>query len=123
MNDPSVKAYYLFLHWILPKITGLNEFFQSDKPTITMVHSKMVSAYQDFLLMFMQRDFVMRSPLQDVNPSDASRHLPLGQLYIGVDARAYLDRPDIAAQPHMVSGILDRCRKFMVTLCLKMKEK
>ncbi|KAE8739395.1 hypothetical protein FOCC_FOCC015108 [Frankliniella occidentalis] len=115
MSDPTVKAYYLFLQWILPMITGLNEYFQSDKPTITMVHSEMVATYQEFLAMFMQRDYIMRTPLQDVNPGDTSRYLGLGHVYNFADpvlSRMRLLIPEVAMSHR------EREKSSIATFCL-----
>jgi hypothetical protein len=35
LNDPFMKLYYQFLEWVLPKITRLNELFQTKKVIIT----------------------------------------------------------------------------------------
>ncbi|KAK5648347.1 hypothetical protein RI129_003239 [Pyrocoelia pectoralis] len=40
LNDKSIKLFYIFLHWILPKFVDLNKFFQSDKVVITLLHDK-----------------------------------------------------------------------------------
>ncbi|XP_052131082.1 uncharacterized protein LOC127751483, partial [Frankliniella occidentalis] len=123
MRNPSIKSYFLFLNWVLPKVTGLNEYFQSEKPTITIIHSKMVQAYQEFLLMYMQREFVMRTPLHLINPADASRYIPTSNMYLGVDVSEYLQSPAVAGNPQMVQDILVRAQMFLVTLCTKIKEK
>lgn len=41
LNNESLRLYFHFLDWVLPKFTGLNEHFQSEKVVITTLRKKM----------------------------------------------------------------------------------
>lgn len=56
LNDPSVKIFFNFLQWVLPKFTSANALYQSEKVLITTLHERMSSLYKDLLLSFMERN-------------------------------------------------------------------
>lgn len=60
LNDPIIKAYYLFLSWVLPKITVLNAYFQHSKVVVTSLHDKMSAGYKELLQSFMKPTYLAR---------------------------------------------------------------
>lgn len=69
LNDPAIKGYFMFLEWVLPKITTMNTFFQSDKTIITKVYEKMKMAYKELLLTYCRHDYVNNSDIADISPN------------------------------------------------------
>jgi len=53
--ETSVLIYFKFLEWVLTKFVNLNKLFQSDKPVIWLVYSKMSIIYTDILYSYMRR--------------------------------------------------------------------
>jgi len=80
LNDCYLKAYFLFLLWILPKFTEMNEYFQSSKVVVIYLHKKMSTAFKDLLLIYMTRDYVCKTELGDINPLEKNHFLPLKQV-------------------------------------------
>lgn len=70
LNDCYIKAYFMFLLWILPKFTEMNEYFQSSKVVIILLHQKMTMAYKDLLMIYMTRDYVCKTALGDINTTE-----------------------------------------------------
>lgn len=50
LNDPYVKLYLLFLKYVLPKFTKLNEYFRSTKVVLTSLDSKFKETYRDLII-------------------------------------------------------------------------
>ena len=123
LNDPFVKMFFFFLEWALPKVVGVNEYFQSDKFVITHVDGKMKNMYTELLLGYMSREHVNRVKLERINPLDQSMFLPLNQIYIGVKISRQLQNPVIAKQKREVEDFLCRCREFLITVCKQIKER
>ena len=73
LNDESLRLYYHFLEWALPKFTDLNQYFQSEGVVITSLRSKMCETYKDLLLTFMQRDYVLHTALSQISFNDDSK--------------------------------------------------
>uniref|UniRef100_H3BFK0 DUF4371 domain-containing protein n=1 Tax=Latimeria chalumnae TaxID=7897 RepID=H3BFK0_LATCH len=117
LNDAWLRLYYYFLEWSLPKFTNLNENFQSEKVMITTLRSKMAETYKDILLSYMESNYAVMTPLSRLDPADASKFLPLSNMYLGVKQE----------NPSHSQGILTnfrvRCQRFLVTACLEIKKR
>ncbi|XP_045468402.1 uncharacterized protein LOC123676520 [Harmonia axyridis] len=75
-NVYFVKLYYLFLNYILPKISNLNQNFQSDKVVLPYLHKMMEEAYRNFLLCYMERQYVTKTAISEIDPSNKTWFLP-----------------------------------------------
>lgn len=125
LQDPTIKLYYYFLLWILPKFTGLNKLFQSDKPLIAVIHKKMTVTYLDLLKTYMDSDYVNKTSLSHINPSDESRFMNIHNIYVSIDAFNYFNKPKFVKLPLPENKIefLTNCRNFMVRGCQEIKKK
>lgn len=83
LNDPFTKAFFYFLEWALPKFVLLNKYFQTEKVVLDQLHEKMTQIYKDILLCFLKRDYVMRTPLAEIDPKDETKMLDAKNLYLG----------------------------------------
>lgn len=123
LNDSITKSYFLFLAWVLPKISGMNEYFQSEKIVATFVHEKMVNSYKDLLLTFMKREYVYRTDVQEIRPDDLSHWLDISQLYLGVGVLRHLEKKEESEKAQPIHEFKIRCRNFLVTVCVQMKQR
>lgn len=122
LNDPATKAFYLFLQWVLPKVTNMNELFQSEKPVATVVHERMTECYLELLSCFMKRNSICTTRSNEINPTDESNWLPLNQIYLRIGVYNQLLLPELNQKPEVVQDIKIRCRSFLVTLCDQLKK-
>uniref|UniRef100_H2ZRS9 DUF4371 domain-containing protein n=1 Tax=Latimeria chalumnae TaxID=7897 RepID=H2ZRS9_LATCH len=90
LNDAWLRLYYYFLEWSLPKFTNLNENFQSEKVMITTLLSKMAETYKEILLSYMESNYVLMTPLSQLDPADASKFLALSNMYLGVKVMQHM---------------------------------
>lgn len=60
LSCPIMKAYYLFMAWVLPKVTNMNAYFQSSKVIVTNLHEKMSEGYRELLQSFMKPTYLSR---------------------------------------------------------------
>ncbi|KAK3914316.1 Zinc finger protein 862 [Frankliniella fusca] len=124
LNDKFTKMYYIFLDWMLPKVTGLNEYFQSSRPVLPFVHEKMTETFREILTCFMRRDYVCMTPTHNIQPMDTSKWLPLGDIiYFGVGVAEVLGLPEVRADTARVKDFKTRARQFMATLCSEMQRR
>ncbi|KAF0726055.1 Uncharacterized protein FWK35_00025943 [Aphis craccivora] len=82
LNDPFTKAYFYFLEWVLPKFTSLNQFFQTENVVLTTLIEKMELVFKEILLCYMKRDYVMKTDLRKINPSDENQFLKASTIYL-----------------------------------------
>lgn len=121
LHNPFMKAYYLFLEWILPKFTTFNTYFQSDKPVITVLHEKVCTLYKEILFAFMERDYVVKSDLETVDPSREDKYLRVNEMYLGVGVLRQLDQ--ISVSKSELAEFYKCCRNFLVAACVGIKKR
>lgn len=123
LNNPFMKAYYLFLQWALPKFTNLNKYFQSESVIVTSMHSRMIMSYKDLLSSYMKREYVARTPLQDVDPIATEEYVPLENLYLGVGVMKQMQEAEVLRYPELMTDFEKRCRDFLSTGCTQIKKR
>lgn len=126
MRDPFVKQFLHFLQWVLPKFVDLNELFQSDHALITIVYSKMCTSYKDLLSTYMDKSYLDRTPLDQIDPTDTSKFISLHNIYLGVKVLKGFSESDILSCPNKVAmekHFRERCRNFIIKGCSEMKKR
>jgi hypothetical protein len=121
LNDESLRLYYHFLEWALPKFTDLNQYFQSEGVVITSLRSKMCETYKDLLLTFMQRDYVLHTALSQISFNDDSKFLPLNTMYLGVKVMQKVQQSKFT--PAILTDFYMRCQKFLRVACGEIKKR
>lgn len=122
LNDCVIKLYYYFLSWILPKFTEFNKHFQTQKVVITELHEKIRILYQDILLCFLKRDYVMKTNLCDVDPKNGQYHLVDSQLYLRVQVTKYANTPEVLKKKEQRQYFFTQCRNFLQTAAIEIKK-
>jgi hypothetical protein len=123
LNDPFTKAFYLFLEWVLPKFVLLNKYFQTDKVILDVLHEKMEVTYKDILLTFMKRDYIMKTPIADIDPDDKTKYLKSSELYLGIKLTNILSYDFITQRQDLLTHFYDKCQSFLRTSCLEIKKR
>lgn len=95
LSNPIVKLFYLFLDYILPKFTKLNELFQSSSVVVTSLHDRICRSYQELLECFISKDYIYRTDLNEIDLSNVTHRLRPENMYFGVEVRKMLDQVDI----------------------------
>lgn len=119
LNDPSVKIFFNFLQWVLPKFTSANALYQSEKVLITTLHERMSSLYKDLLLSFMERNYVLQTNLQDIDPNDKSKWLKLNNMYLGLSVQQYKEK----LKKEELEDFLVRVSQFLLVACMEIKKR
>lgn len=123
LNDPIIKMYYSFLAWILPKFTDFNKFFQSESVMITSLNDKIREIYRDILLCFLNRDYVMRHELEDINFENQENWLRNEQLYLGIRVMNDLKNPEVNRNRNEINKFYHVCRNFLITSAKEIKKR
>ncbi|KYN50097.1 hypothetical protein ALC62_00125, partial [Cyphomyrmex costatus] len=113
LNNPLTKLYFFFLEWILPKFTDFNRFFQTDAVVITELHDKIINLYQEILLCYMKRDYVMKTPLSDINPYKEDECIPNSQIYVGIKVFQVMNDENEIINKKEKEEFLWRCKEFL----------
>ncbi|KAK3911427.1 Zinc finger protein 862 [Frankliniella fusca] len=121
LNDPQMKAYYLFLAWVLPKVSQMNAYFQHSKVVVTSLYEKMTSGYKELLQSFMKSTYLTRTPLSEVDPNQRDMYWPLANLYLGGPVAEQLKHPRLT--PPQIEDFKLRCRNYLIALCAGIKQR
>lgn len=119
LNDISLRLYYYFLEWILPKLTTLNEKFQSDQVVVVGLHKKMCESYKEILSIYLNQDYVNRTPLNVINPNN-SRYF-INPINIHLGANVLNHKSKLSKQE--LDKFLIHVRKFLITTCEELKKR
>nr|XP_014353239.1 PREDICTED: LOW QUALITY PROTEIN: uncharacterized protein LOC106706591 [Latimeria chalumnae] len=117
-----MHLYYLFLEWILPKFVTFNQFFQGTRVLITELHEKMQSVYTEVLLCYLDRNYILQTDLEAVDPARQDKILPNTQLYLGVNVMTVTAKQEIANNPKLLNDFYSNCRELLKESCLQMKK-
>lgn len=113
LNDPFMKLFYEFLEWVLPKFTTFNRFFQSNTVVVTELHERTRDLYKEILLSYLQRDYVLRNDLNDVDPNTKDNFLRNDQMYLGIKVERGLNKEEIRANLAKREDFFKKCRNFL----------
>ncbi|KAK3918984.1 Zinc finger protein 862 [Frankliniella fusca] len=123
LSCPIMKAYYLFLSWVLDKVTAMNAYFQGSNVLITSLHEKMREKYKEILQSFMKPVYLSRTALTDVNPSAQDQYVPLVNLYLGVEVHQQLQHEAFVKHPENAEIFRKCCRGYLVELCKGIRDR
>jgi hypothetical protein len=64
--------YYCFLNWVLLKVVGMDQHFQTDQVLILQVHERMEKEFRGLLLTYLRYDYsyITSRELSEVNPTN-----------------------------------------------------
>ncbi|XP_042237675.1 protein ZBED8-like isoform X2 [Homarus americanus] len=122
-RDPSLLLYYNFLNFILPKCNKLNLLFQSESPTIHLLHDSICQLYRNLLGYFCRPEVFQTGNLDAVDPRDDENHLPISQIYLGATIHGLLQSEQYREHSNAVKDVQFRCRIFMINLCVQLRQR
>lgn len=124
LHNPFIKLYYCFLDSVLPKFTQLNLLFQSERVVITDLHGQVCDLYKQILLMYLRRDYVMKTPLYAVDPGNEREFLILEQIYLGASTVKRLsENPALERCKEEITRFRGKCRAFLATAAVQIKRR
>lgn len=123
LNNPFYKLYFCFLEWSLPLFNKFNLEFQSEKVVVHNLHEKIRSLYQEILLRYLQREYVMRPNLGEINPESQRHQLHDAAMYLGVKVYELLKHPDVIRQPADIAQFFSCCKNFYKVAATEIKKR
>lgn len=67
-----------------------------------------INLYKEILTCFLKREYVVKSPLQDINPNNGEQQLTNDQLYLGINVLKNKNNPDILKDQAKRRDFFDR---------------
>ena len=85
-----------------------NQYFQTQQVVITELHDMVVEMYKEILLCFMQRNYVMQTDPDKINPNNDEFLLHDRQLYLGAKILVHINDSKIVSEPIRKREFFDR---------------
>lgn len=101
LNDVCFKLYLTFLSYILPLITKMNQEFQSEKPKLYAVYTRLETISRTILKNFMKSDYIDKKidndkvPIFEINEQNAREYKSLKDIYLGYKTAEILHTLDL----------------------------
>ena len=83
----------------------------------------MQTAYRDLLLCYMNRSYVMKTKLSEIDPCDSNAFIPDAQMYLGVEVLKEVQKPEIYEHTDTLRDFYHRCRQFLQIGCQEFKKR
>lgn len=115
LKNVHMKIFYEFLSYALPKFVHLNAFFQSDKVVILQIQQKIIDCFKDILMCYMNRSYVVRTEIKNIDPTLRKEMLPFNEIYLGVEVMESIK----AVDNNLRNDIYSRCQSFFITSCME----
>jgi hypothetical protein len=123
LSNPFTKLYFAFLKYVIPVVNKMNTIFQSRSPSVHSFYSDCIAAYKALLSCFVKPALVKRDVIT-LDPSNSINHLPLSQLYLGVEVSKLLVLQEYTAlNKDDLQHFFQRCQHFYVELCCQLKKR
>lgn len=133
LTNPSIKLYYQFLNWVLPKFNALNAFFQSAKVVLTTAHIQICSVFKEFLASFLKSTYIDGTDLTKIDPYCSTYLLDTREMYLGTDfllSEQEMTRNSLSNNidsrkqtSEEINEVKIRCRSFLQTACKEMQKR
>lgn len=81
----------------------------------------MCETQKDFLLSFMDRDYVLHNNIARIDPTDTAKTLPLNAMYFGIGVMQLLNMQKLS--PAAVTEFCMRCQMFLKVACQEIKKR
>lgn len=123
LNDPFTKLYMFFLEWILPKFTVLNQYFQTDHIVLNTLHEKMEISYKDLLMIYMNREYVLRTPVSELDPMCMHQFLKHSDIYLGIKIMNHILLDTVKRRQDLLTNFYSNCIEFLKVSCVQIKKR
>ena len=125
MRKVDIKAYYLFLKYILKDFIAFNAFFQAVETRIHLLHSKSVQFLFKICKHFL-KDELMKSFTENIMNivfSEKENHKVLDEITFGSDCNEYLNEIIMQGHENDVATVRENCLSFYVTAAEEIRKR
>ncbi|XP_066598916.1 zinc finger protein 862-like [Prorops nasuta] len=122
VENVDIKAYFLFLKYVLNLFNAFNAFFQSYETRVHLLRSKSVE-----LLKNLSENFIME-PLMNyytekINFSATNNLKPIDRVYLGPECENYITDLRNKGHADIVLDIKNHCLQFYITAATEIKKR
>jgi len=121
MQNIDMKAYLLFLKYILNFLNTFNAFFQAVETRIHLLQPKSMNFLFQISKHFLKPELLQH--LLKINFSEKENHKSLQDINLGSECEDYLNRLAIEGNTNAVTNIREHCLQFYVTAAEEIRKR
>ncbi|KAJ8896718.1 hypothetical protein PR048_002063 [Dryococelus australis] len=106
LQNPLIKAFFLFLAFILPTVINLNSYYQGTEYRLHLLISLVGDKMKMIVKYFMKPQYVLNTPIEKINPADNCQFLDISKIYLGARVEAIIMGSDKGRVPERGLAIL-----------------
>ena len=114
LNNKFTSAYLEFLSYQLQRLNAFNLLFQSESPSLHYLKTEVESLLKSLASDFMDVKYVKTTDAKVIDPNDVQHHVPLSNVYIGMQAYATMQEIKEGARPEDVAKFQHDCKNFLI---------
>ena len=123
LNNPFIKAQLEFMQVQLKRTNEFNKIFQSDKPMLHALSSKVDKLLKEILSDFIQLRYVKECDPYTLNIHDENKHVPIAQVYVGIHATETLSNPPLCHDREGIKKFKIACLSFLIELVSQIRSR
>ncbi|CAI6370300.1 unnamed protein product [Macrosiphum euphorbiae] len=101
----------------------LNQYFQTDQIVLNTLHEKMEISYKDLLMVYMKRDYVLKTPLSELDPTRNDQFLKHSDIYLGVKIMNHILLDSVKRRQDLLTNFYMNCVEFLKVSCVQIKKR
>lgn len=114
MSNIEMKAYFLFLKYILHFFSAFNTFFQSAETKIHLLHMKSVSFLSEICQNFVKEEY-LKNIASTINFAQKDIQKDNNEIYVGSECEEYLKNLITEGHADIVATVRQNCLQFYLT--------
>lgn len=135
-SNDLVKASYIFLEAALSRLVVVNVSLQSEKTILPQLQNKMATLYTEFLGMFMKKDYVDQTNINNIDIDNTDQYKNVSEVYIGKETESFLLKDAVFPKAEdsnpkvtknniksIITAFRFVCREYYIEVCKVLKEK
>ncbi|RLU15716.1 hypothetical protein DMN91_011471 [Ooceraea biroi] len=122
MDNVELKAYFLFLKYILYFFNSFNAFFQSAETRIHLLQLQSANFLLQICRNFLQKDY-LKDVTTNINFAQKENQKDINDILLGSECEQYLE--DLLLEGHMdaVTQVRQNCLQFYITAVEKVRKR
>lgn len=118
LQNQLIKAYFLFLAFILPTVVSLNLDYQGTEYRLHLLISSVGDKMKMIMKYFMKSQYIINTPIENINPADNGQFLDIENVYLGARVEALLISLGKSEVPERdIINFKVKCLSFYIEFC------
>lgn len=123
LQNPFIKAQLEFMEVQLKRTNEFNKIFQSDKPMLHSLDSRLKMLLAEVMSDYMNLKYVRECNPYTIDFQDEKKRVPINQVYIGMNATETLSNPPACHDKEGIKIFKHNCLSFLMELTFQIRSR